>query len=168
MTGLDPLPSPFTLSASFITFTKPPLLEIEYHPYLLAHLEPVFALHDKYGIVTQAYGPLTPVLRHPTGGPLKPILAKIAEKLSNESGKPVDASAVLLLWTINKGVVAVTTSGNPKNIEKMAAIESLRDLTKEEIEEIDTAGRKVHFRYYVSVLSAGVWADLGAFRLILV
>ena len=98
----------------------------------------------------QSYGPLTPILRHKSGGPLKPILTRIAQTLSSESGKPVDEAAVLLLWTIGKGAVAVTTSGNPDNIKKMAATEQLRDLTKAEIDEIDQAGRKVHFRGYVS------------------
>jgi len=127
---------------------KPVVNQLEYHPYLLAHLEPVTALHEKYGIVAQSYGPLTPLLRHPTGGPVKPILVKIAERISKESGKDVDAAAVLLLWTIQKGVVAVTASKNPNNIKKLAEIEQIPDLTAQDIKDIDEAGRKVHFRHY--------------------
>lgn len=125
--------------------------ELEYHPYLLAHLDPVIAAHAKYGILTQSYGALTPILRHPTGGPLKPILTKIAERLAKKTGREVDEVAVLLIWTIQKGVCAVTTSANEGRIQKMAATEELPDLTEGDMEEIEDAGRRIHFRFYVGV-----------------
>ncbi|ORX40090.1 NADP-dependent oxidoreductase domain-containing protein [Kockovaella imperatae] len=127
---------------------KPVCNQLEYHPYVVTHLDPVIKVQEKYNIVTQAYGPLQPIVSHPTGGPIKPILTRIAEKMSKETGKKVDEAAVLYLWTIGKNVVAVTTSGNPENIKKMAATEDLPDLTKEEMEEIEQAGRKVHYRRY--------------------
>jgi hypothetical protein len=49
--------------------------------------------------VTEAYGPLTPLLRHPTGGPVRPILSRIAQRMHKETGKSVDDASVLLLWT---------------------------------------------------------------------
>ncbi|WWC86218.1 uncharacterized protein L201_001091 [Kwoniella dendrophila CBS 6074] len=127
---------------------KPVANQLEYHPYVLEHLQPVLDIQEKHGIVTEAYGPLTPLLRHKTGGPIKPILERIAQRLSKETGKNVDAASVLLLWTVNKGVVAVTTSTKLPNIEKIVQIEDLPDLSKEEIKEIEDAGRKVHFRHY--------------------
>jgi diketogulonate reductase-like aldo/keto reductase len=99
--------------------------------------------------VTEAYGPLTPVLRHPTGGPLAPVLSRIAQRLHKDTGKPVDNASVLLLWTKATGVVAVTASGNPENIKKIALVQSLPDLTAEEVTEITETGKKIHFRYYV-------------------
>lgn len=33
--------------------------ELEYHPYVLSHLEPVLKLQDEHKIVTESYGPLT-------------------------------------------------------------------------------------------------------------
>jgi diketogulonate reductase-like aldo/keto reductase len=124
---------------------------MEYHPYVLNHLDPVLAIQAEHHIVTQAYGPLTPVIRHPTGGPLKPVLEKIAKRLSKDTGKNVDSAVVLLQWTIQKGVVAVTTSGNPDNVRKMADGETFGQegqLTAEEMKEIEDVGRKVHFRGY--------------------
>lgn len=115
------------------------------------HLDPLLELQKKHNIVTQAYGPLTPVIRHPTGGPLKPVLEKIAKRISKDTGKEVDSAVVLLQWTIQMGVVAVTTSGNPNNVRKMAQGETFGkegDLTKAEMDEIEEAGRKVHFRGY--------------------
>jgi len=91
--------------------------------------------------VTEAYGPLTPILRHKKG-PLQPVLQRIAER------KGIDTAAVLLLWTIQKGVVAITTSGNPDNIAKIAAVDGLEDLTEQDIRDIDEAGKQVHFRHY--------------------
>jgi len=121
---------------------------MEFHPYLLAHTQPVMDIHAKHQIVTQAYGPLSPVLRHP-GGPLKPILTKIAERLGT------DEANVLLKWTIQKGVVAITTSSNDGRIQKMAGVGKLEDLTDAEMKEIDKVGRGIHFRSYaVSVTSS--------------
>ncbi|RSH92932.1 hypothetical protein EHS25_008378 [Saitozyma podzolica] len=135
---------------SFPEFSSPGLhlKELEYHPYVLNHLDPVLAIQAKHGIVSESYGPLTPLLRHPTGGPLKPVLQRIAQRLSKDTGKPVDDATVLLLWTVQKGVVAVTTSGNPDNIKKLVEVDSLPDLTDAELKEIEEVGRKVHFRHY--------------------
>jgi len=127
---------------------KPVVNQIEYHPYLLAHLAPVLAIQAQHGIVTEAFGPLTPAVRHPTGGPLRPFLSQIAQRLHKESGKAVDDTSVLLLWTKAKGVVAVSASGNPENIKQIALAQTLPDLTKEEVAEIDRIGASIHFRHY--------------------
>ncbi|SCZ89805.1 BZ3500_MvSof-1268-A1-R1_Chr9g10601 [Microbotryum saponariae] len=127
---------------------KPVVNQLEYHPYLLEQLEPLLKIQEKHGIRTEAYGPLTPLLRHPTGGPIKPILERIAKRISSETGKDVDTAGALLLWTRAKGVVAVTASGNEGRIKKLAEVQTLPELKPEEVEEIDTAGRKLHFRAY--------------------
>jgi len=128
---------------------KPVVNQLEYHPYLLAHLEPLLKLQAEHGIVTESYGPLTPILRHP-GGPLKPVLEKIAERLSKDTGKSVDLATVLLLWTKAQGVVAVTASGNAGRIKQLAEIAHLPDglLKQEEIDEITKVGKTIHFRHY--------------------
>ena len=76
----------------------PSVHQLEFHPYLLAHLKPVLDIHKKHGIVTAAYGPLTPVLRN-KGGKLDPVLSKIASRVSKDApeGSSVDEAAVLLL-----------------------------------------------------------------------
>jgi diketogulonate reductase-like aldo/keto reductase len=131
--------------------------ELEYHPYVLAHLDPILKIQEQHNIVTEAYGPLTPILRHPSGGPLKPILARIAKRLgTSPSGVKVDEGTVLLLWTMAKGVVAVTASTKVENLKKMSEIQTWGDLTAEEIKEIEEAGRKVHFRGYKVGLTTGM------------
>ncbi|ORY89678.1 conjugated polyketone reductase C1 [Leucosporidium creatinivorum] len=128
---------------------KPVVNQLEYHPFVLTHLQPVLDIQAEHGIITEAYGPLSPLLRHSTGGgPLKPILQRIAHRISSETGREVDSAAALLLWTRAKGVVAVTASGNEERIKKLAAVQYLPDLTKEEVAEIEEVGRKIHFRAY--------------------
>ncbi|WWD17901.1 hypothetical protein CI109_102346 [Kwoniella shandongensis] len=127
---------------------KPVANQLEYHPYTLSHIQPVLDICAENNITIESYGPLTPLLRHPTGGPIKPILERIATRLSKEAGKTVPPSSVLLLWTIQKGVVAVSTSGKEENIKTLAEVDGLPDLTQDEIKEIEETGRKVHFRHY--------------------
>jgi diketogulonate reductase-like aldo/keto reductase len=124
----------------------------------MTHVQPVIDLQSKYKIVTQAYASLAPTTRHPTGGPLKAVLGKIAETLTSESGVLVDKSGVLLLWIMAKGGVCITSSGSEERISRMADLEKVRDLNADEIDEIDEAGRKVHFRQWVSLfVPSAVW-----------
>lgn len=123
----------------------------EYHPYVLTHLDPVLKIMDAHSIRVASYGPMSPVLRHPskTGGPIRPLLARVAARLSREHGTEVDEAMVCLLWCRAKGAIAVTASASPKNIDKLAATQRLPDLTPDEVDEIEKTGRKVHFRAYV-------------------
>lgn len=116
----------------------------------MTHVEPLIKLHERYNIVTQAFASLVPVSSHPTGGPLSPVLKRIASSLSSDSGVEVDSAGVLLLWIMAKGGVCITSSSDSGRIQKMANLEKVRDLTKDEVEEIDQAGKMVHFRQWVS------------------
>ncbi|KAF8901939.1 conjugated polyketone reductase C1 [Gymnopilus junonius] len=128
---------------------KPVINQLEYHPYLLTHLQPVLDLQARHGILTASYGTLSPLLRHPTGGPLKPVLERIAKRISEETAEKIDAKVVLLLWTRAQGVVVVTASGNPERIIRLSEIATYPDLlTQEEIDEITRIGKTIHFRHY--------------------
>jgi diketogulonate reductase-like aldo/keto reductase len=118
----------------------------------LTHLDPVLKIQEEHGILTASYGPLTPILRNKEG-PLTPILERIAQRLSEETGKTVDPVHVLVLWTKAKNVVVVTASGNPDRIKGLAETLSLPDLKKEEVEEIEKVGRSIHFRHYAEHMS---------------
>ncbi|WWC66606.1 uncharacterized protein I206_100509 [Kwoniella pini CBS 10737] len=132
---------------------KPVVNQLEYHPYVLEHIQPVLDISEKNNIVIESFGLLTPILRHPTGGPLKAVLEKIAQRLSKDTGKDIDIATVLTLWTIQKGVVAVTSSRNPDNLKKFKDIDELPDLKPEEVKEIEQVGRKIHFRHYKGHMS---------------
>ena len=88
-------------------------------PYVLTHLDPVLKIHEEHGIVTAAYGPLSPILRNEEG-PLSPVLERIAKEMTQATGQQVDATHVLVLWTKAKGVVVVTASSNPERIKGLA------------------------------------------------
>ncbi len=83
------------------------LRQIEFHPYVYQETQPTLALQKQYGIVTESYGGLSPIFRF-KGGPLDPILASIAKRLSDETGRPFSEAQVLYLWQREKGVVVVT------------------------------------------------------------
>lgn len=139
-----------TTPTSCVLLPSVPLLELT--DTKLTHLQPVLDIQARHGILIEAYGPLSPLLRHPTGGPIKPILTRIAQRLSAEMSEEIDAAMVLLLWTRAKGVVAVTASGNEGRIRKMKRTMELPDLREEEVREIEEAGKRVHFRAYVGSL----------------
>lgn len=128
---------------------KPVVHQLEFHPWLLAQLDPILAIHEQHGIRTSAYGPLVPVLKSKTGGTLLPVLERIAKRLAEEKGLgEMDPATVLLLWNRAKGVVVVTSSGKEERIRRLGRTARLAAdlLTKEDVEEIDAEGRKVHFR----------------------
>lgn len=60
----------------------------------------------------------------------------------------MDEAQVLLLWTIQNNVVAITSSTREENLRKLVEVDGLVDLTEEERKEIEEVGRKVHFRHY--------------------
>ena len=124
---------------------------MEYHPFILAQnaANGLDGLQKEHGITYQAYGPLAPILRLPKDkSPLTPVLDRIAERLSKDTGKSYDPAAVLLLWNIANGVPVVTTSGNPERIKAIAGLDGAPDLSAEEINEINETGKTFHFRYY--------------------
>lgn len=91
-----------------------------------------------------AYGPLSPLLRHPSkGGPLTPILDRISVRLG------IEPASALLLWFKAKGVVPVTATTKAERLAGMGELaRSEKSLTAEDVAEIDAVGRKIHFRAY--------------------
>jgi diketogulonate reductase-like aldo/keto reductase len=116
--------------------------QLEVHPYVLSHIQPILDIASKNGIHTSAFGVLAPLSSHPTGGPAKPVLEKIAARLSNETGQEVDASQALLLWFRTKGITAITGSHNAERMKHQAAVQGLPGLTEAEVKEVDEAGKK--------------------------
>lgn len=110
----------------------------------MTHVKPLLELHKKYKITTQCYGSLIPLIMHPTGGPLKPVLTQIAKSF----GPDVDEAQVLMLWSIQSGVAVTTSSTVEDRIAKIAKVDTLRDLTREEMQAIDEVGSGVYYRFY--------------------
>ena len=83
------------------------LTQIEFHPYLLSVHESTHELNKKHGILTAAYSGLAP-LHKAKGGPLDPIIERLAEALSERAGKLVSSAQVLGKWQQAKGNVFVS------------------------------------------------------------
>lgn len=113
----------------------------------MTHLAPVIEIQKKHGIVTMSYCPLSPLLQHPTGGPIVPILERIAARLSKETGKAITTQHALLLWDQAHGVVPLTSSSKLERLTALAELQSLgQGLTEEEVKEVDAAGQTIHWR----------------------
>ncbi|KAL1903638.1 hypothetical protein Sste5346_000267 [Sporothrix stenoceras] len=117
----------------------PAINQIEYHPYL--QHGGLVAFHQKHGIATSAYGPLTPIVRA-KGGPVDPVYATLAKKYGVSEGD------VGLRWVIDQGIVAITTSSNTERLQNYLNRLTSFNLTPKEVEDISTEGDKKHFRAF--------------------
>ncbi|KAE8451975.1 hypothetical protein EG329_002139 [Mollisiaceae sp. DMI_Dod_QoI] len=114
----------------------PVINQLEYNPYL--QREGIVEWAREKGILTAAYGPLVPI-RKARPGPLDPVLERLAGKYE------VCQEAVLLRWTMQMGVVAVTTSGKRERLEGYLEAASF-ELSGDEVDEITRVGKTKHFR----------------------
>lgn len=116
----------------------PSVNQIEFHPYLQhGNLVPY---QESKGIKTVSYAGLTPVTRA-KGGPLDPLLSSLATKYA------VSESEILLRWIIDRGCVAITTSGKETRMSSYLRALTFK-LTPHEIEEISQIGQQHHFRAF--------------------
>ena len=70
-------------------------------------LQPNFALHKQYNIVTAAFGGLSPLFRG-KGGPLDPVVENIRVQLERTRGAPVSDSQVLIKFLQQRDILVVT------------------------------------------------------------
>ena len=117
----------------------PAVNQIEYHPYL-QHGDLV-EFHDKHGIATVAYAPLTPITRA-APGPMDETYQLLSEKYG------VSPAEIALRWTIDQGIVVLETSSNEErlhnHIEKLPGFK----LTPKEVEDIKEKGKQKSFRAF--------------------
>ncbi|KAJ6035132.1 hypothetical protein N7499_002350 [Penicillium canescens] len=118
--------------------TVPSVNQIEFHPYL-QHGNLV-SFHESQGIKTVSYSGLTPTTRA-KGGPLDPLLTSLATKYA------VSEAEVLLRWTIDRGCVAITTSGKESRMSSYLRTLTFK-LTPQEVEEISKIGEQKHYRAF--------------------
>ncbi|KAL4928233.1 aldo/keto reductase [Aspergillus undulatus] len=116
----------------------PAINQIEYHPYLQhGSLVPY---HQKQGIKVASYGPLTPATRA-KGGPLDPLLLKLADKYGVTEGE------ILLGWSLDRGTVSITTSGKESRLSAYLDVFKFQ-LTPEEVDEVSKLGDQKHYRAF--------------------
>jgi diketogulonate reductase-like aldo/keto reductase len=116
----------------------PSVNQIEFHPYLQhGNLVP---FQESKGIKTVSYGGLSPITRA-QGGPLDPLLSSLATKYG------VHHSEILLRWIIDRGCVAITTSGKESRLSSYLRVFTFK-LTPQEVDEISTIGEQKHYRAF--------------------
>jgi len=114
----------------------PAVNQVEFHPYLQREALRKFAASK--GIATAAFSSLQPI-RKGAPGPLDSILEKLAAKYN------VQLEAILLRWSIQNGVITITTSRQKQRLE--GYLQALTfELTAEEIHDISEVGKEKHFR----------------------
>lgn len=128
--------------------TIPPAVnQVEAHPYVWEALQPNLAIHKQYNIVTSSYGGLSPLFRG-KGGPLDAVIEQIRARLESTRGAPVSDGQVLNKWLKQKGVLVVTTSSKAERIREYLDTDIVPELTADEVALIETAGGKLHKRYF--------------------
>ncbi|TVY84880.1 NADPH-dependent conjugated polyketone reductase C1 [Lachnellula suecica] len=119
----------------------PAINQIEYHPYL--QHDGLVEFHNKHGIATSAYAPLTAVVKAKPG-PLDGTYEKLAKKYGVTPGE------IALRWVLDQGIVVLTTSSNEQRLKGFLKVSQFK-LTSEEVEEISKIGKQKNFR--------GFWQD---------
>jgi diketogulonate reductase-like aldo/keto reductase len=127
------------IEATLKTAKYPPAMnQIEFHPYL-QHGD-LLSYHKNKNIAVAAYGPLVPVTRA-KGGPLDPLLEKLARKYAVSPGE------ILLRWCIDQGVVPITTSSKEQRLSDYLRVMTFK-LTPGEVDEISKVGNEHHYRAF--------------------
>lgn len=117
----------------------PAVNQIEYHPYL-QHGKLV-EFHQSKGIATSAYAPLTAaVFGRP--GPLDQYYSNLARKYG------VSEADVALRWTVDQGMICITTSSNEDRLKAYLGNLPKWKLTPREVENIKEIGGEKHLRRF--------------------
>ncbi|PVH69157.1 putative ketoreductase [Cadophora sp. DSE1049] len=120
----------------------PAVNQLEYHPYIQRENDdvPYIPWMQEQGIQVEAFKGLTPLARCPEG-PLVGPLERMA-KAHN-----VSDSAVMLRWFLQQNIVAITTTRKKERLQEYAEALTF-ELTKDEMDEIFTEGKKLFKRFY--------------------
>ena len=120
----------------------PVVNQLEYHPYIQRENDgvPYIPWMQEQGIQVEAFKVLTPLARCPEG-PLVGPLERMA-KAHN-----VSDSAVMLRWFLQQNIVGITTTRKQQRLQEYAEALTF-ELTKDEMDEIFTEGKKLFKRFY--------------------
>lgn len=126
----------------------PAINQIEFHPYL-QHVtqdrkSSLLEYHREKGIAVSGYGGLSAITKA-APGPVDSEYEELAEKYNVTEGD------VALRWTLDQGVVAITTSSKEERLQQYLAKLPSFHLTEEEVKAISDLGFKKHYR--------GFWRD---------
>lgn len=115
---------------------KPCINQIEYHPYL--QHGSLMKYHEDQGIALSAYSPLSAVTKAKPG-PIDALMSELAKKYY------VTENEIALRWCIDRGLVAITTSGKEERLSDYLRAMTF-SLTPREVQKIAEIGNQKHYR----------------------
>lgn len=125
----------------------PQVNQIEFHAYLQNQSPGIIDFAKKHNILVEAYGPLSPLFRIEKDGdevkehPLDKVLPQLVEKYGKTD------SQILLRYTLQKGLLPVTTSSQPQRQREALDVYNFL-LDDEDVALIDTEGSKFELRNF--------------------
>lgn len=117
-----------------IAKVKPVVNQIEFNPYLQNQTPGIVEFSQQNGILVEAYSPLGPIVKGEPGE-----LTEYLETLGSKYKKT--PSQVLLRWTIQRGVLPVTTSAKEERIAQFIDLFDF-ELASDEVDKITEIGKK--------------------------
>jgi diketogulonate reductase-like aldo/keto reductase len=115
----------------------PAVNQIEFHPYL-QHGGLIDFCKSK-NIAIESYGSLTAITKA-QGGPVDPIYKALGKKYG------VSDAEIALRWSLDQGIVTVTSSGNEHRLQTWMSDLPTFKLTPREVKDIAEAGQQKHYR----------------------
>lgn len=131
----------------------PKFNQIECHPYLQDQTKDIQKFCRENGIIVEAYSPLAPLFRVKQDGeevtdhPMVELLPKLAAKYGKTD------SQILLRYTLQKGILPITTSSKAERITQTLDIYNF-ELEQEDLELISKVGASYKFRGFFDKLFA--------------
>lgn len=123
----------------------PVVNQVEFHPYLQNQSKGLLEYSKKHNILVEAFGPLSPLFRIKKDGkvvedhPLTTLLPELAAKYGKTDAQ------ILLRYTLQKGVLPITTSSKADRIKQSLAVYDF-ELESGDFEAIDLVQEKLKFR----------------------
>lgn len=123
----------------------PVVNQIEFHPFLQNQSKGIADFCQQHNILIEAYGPLSPLFRaEEVNRDVRTFLSLVAE-LSQKYNK-TDAQ-ILLRYTIDKGLLPITTSSNEERIKQSLEVYNFK-LKSDDVKRIDELGSKYKYRKF--------------------
>lgn len=125
----------------------PVLNQVEFHPYLQNQSEGILDFSKKHNILVEAYGPLSPLFRIKKDGeeikdhPLTRLLPELASKYRKSEAQ------ILLRYTLQKGVLPVTTSSKPERLREALEVYNFA-LDDSDVQLIDKTGDEFPYKAF--------------------
>lgn len=146
--GIEDLETTFKVAEGNTDY-YPVVNQIEFHAYLQSQTPEILEFSKKHNILVEGYGPLSPLFRIKKDGkelersehPLPAFLDQLAKKYSKTDAQ------ILLRYTLQKGVLPVTTSSNEQRIKETLDIVNF-EISAEDEAEIDTIGSTFKYRAF--------------------